>query len=113
MTYTRALLVALALAAAAGCNDHETPPLDTVGTLEITTTTTGEPGIDYSVIVDGASPRAIAANATLSIADVETGTHLVQLTVPDNCSLQSGNPQTVQVTEGATTPVAFAITCGA
>jgi predicted small lipoprotein YifL len=113
MTHTRALLVALALAAAAGCGDNETPPADTVGTLEITTTTTGEPGIDYSVIVDGASPRGIAANATLTIVDVETGTHLVQLSVPDNCSLQSDNPQTVQVTTGATTAVAFAVTCGA
>jgi hypothetical protein len=112
MVYTRSLLLAFALAAAVGC-DHETPPLATVGALEITTTTTGEPGIDYNIIVDGASPRAIAANATLTIQDMETGTHLVQITLPSNCSLQGENPQTVQVTEGATTPVAFAITCGA
>jgi hypothetical protein len=112
MTYTRALLVALALAAAAGCGDDNTTA-PTTGTLEITTATTGQPGTDYSVIVDGASPRAIAANATLTITDVETGTHLVQLTLPDNCSLQGDNPETVQVTAGATTPVPFVLTCGA
>jgi len=81
------------------------------GTLEITTATIGDPGVEYNVIVDGASPRAIAANATLSIADMEGGAHIVQLTIPTNCSIEGENPRTVDVTPGSTATLAFDITC--
>jgi hypothetical protein len=110
----RFFLVALVIGAAAGCDDNgarTTSP--STGTLEITTATTGDPAADYTVIVDGASPRAIAANATLSIADVPGGSHIIQLTLPTNCSIEGDNPRTVSVTPGATTTVDFAITCSA
>jgi hypothetical protein len=104
------LLVGLVAAGACGDDDGNTPT--TGGTIEITTATIGEPGTDYTVIVDGASPRTIAANATLSIADVDPGSHIVQLTLPTGCTLEGDNPRTISVTQGAITTIAFAVTCG-
>jgi hypothetical protein len=109
MRGTKLLLLGLVISAAAcGDDDGTTGP---TGTLEITTATTGVASTDYTIIVDGASPRTIAASATLTIADVGVGTHIVQLAVPTECIIDGDNPRTVSVTEGATTIVAFGITC--
>ena len=96
--------------AALGCGDDDSTNPGT-GTLEVTTATTGDPGMDFTVIVDGASPRTIAPTATLTIADVEVGSHVVQLTLPTGCVIDGVNPRTVNVTENATTTVAFVVTC--
>jgi len=93
-----------------GCGDDGTTNPGT-GTIEISTATTGDPGEDYTVIVDGASPRIIAATATLTIPDVEVGSHVVQLTLPVGCVLEGENPRIVAVVGGATASVAFIISC--
>src|SRR4051794_41608175 len=86
-------------------------PMGPPGTRETTTATTGDPGEDYTVIVDGASPRTIAATATLTIPDVEVGSHVVLLTLPTGCILEGENPRTIAVTESATATTAFIVTC--
>lgn len=109
MRWITLFLIGLA-PAVPGCGDDETtgPP---TGTLEITTATTGDPGEDYTVNVDGASPRTIAPTATLSIPDVEVGSHVVLLTLPTGCILEGENPRTIAVAEGATATMAFIVTC--
>lgn len=103
---------ALILAAAVGCGDDGTVEPHT-GTVEIITTTTGEAGADYTVLMDGASPRTVSPNGTLEIPAVPVGSYIVQLAVPTSCSIEGDNPRTVNVTTNATITVTFAVTCGA
>jgi hypothetical protein len=109
MRWTTLFLIGFVPAAVACGDDDSTNP--GTGILEITTATTGDPSEDYTVIVDGASPRIIAPTATLSIPDVEVGTHVVQLTLPTGCTIEGDNPLTVNVTGNATATVAFTVTC--
>jgi hypothetical protein len=94
------------------CADDESRLQPTVGTLQITTVTTGTATGEFTIIVDGASPRVIGPSATLTITDVEEGSHVVQLTLPTGCSAAGENPRTVSVTAPNTTTIDFAITCG-
>jgi hypothetical protein len=94
-----------------GCGDDDGTTNPGTGTIEISTATTGDPGEDYTVVVDGASPRIIAPTATLTIPDVEAGSHVVLLTLPTGCVLEGENPRTIAVAEGATGTVAFIISC--
>jgi hypothetical protein len=105
-----ALLATVALAA--GCGDDGPTTQEGSGTLEISTATTGGSAAEYSIVVDGASPRAIASTGTLSIDQVVPGTHIVQLTVPAGCIIGEQNPRTVNVSANAVTTVAFTVTCG-
>jgi hypothetical protein len=93
------------------CGDDGSGQAPTVGTLQITTVTTGTPTGEFTIIVDGASPRVIGPSATLSITDVDEGSHVVQLTLPTGCTAAGENPRTVSVTAPNTTTVDFAVTC--
>jgi TolB protein len=108
-------LVFAAAVAAVSCDDGAditVPPRS--GALEITTTTGGS-DIDadgYSIHLDGGAAQAIAASATLTIADVIPGTHSVLLTeLAPNCTVSGANPQTVVVLPAETAAVGFAVTC--
>ena len=106
----RRLFVLAAVCRMAACGDDDgTQP--SVGTLQITTVTTGTPPGEFTIIVDGASPRVIGPSATLSITDVDEGSHVVQLTLPTGCTAAGENPRTVSVTAPNTTTVDFAVTC--
>ena len=83
------------------------------GSIEVTTTTTGE-SLDsdgYSVALDGGGGQSIGANGSISFTAVIAGNHLVELTgVAPNCVLSGVNPRSVPVgTEPAT--IAFEIIC--
>ncbi|HET6778104.1 MAG TPA: hypothetical protein VFH26_04400, partial [Gemmatimonadales bacterium] len=112
--FTIALLFA-AVAAAVSCGDGEgiTPP-PTTGTLEISTTSDGT-DVDadgYSVQVDGGTAQAIPASGTLTIDEVTLGTHSVVLGgLAPNCAVSGENPQSIEVTPGDTSIVAFVVTC--
>ena len=106
----RVFLLAAALwVVACGDDDGQAP---SVGTLQITTITTGTPTGEFTIIVDGASPRVIGPSATLTITDVDQGSHIVQLTLPTGCTAAGDNPRTVSVTAPNTTSLDFTITCG-
>jgi hypothetical protein len=102
------LLAAVFWVVACGDDDSQAP---SVGTLQITTVTTGTPTGEFTIIVDGASPRVIGPSATLTITDVDEGSHVVQLTLPTGCTPAGANPRTVSVTAPNTTTVDFAVTC--
>src|SRR5882724_8015353 len=94
------LLSALGVHACGG-GDLTTPP--TTGTLEVTTSTTGDqPDPDgYTVLVDAEPAQVIGSAATLGITDVAAGSHTIQLSgVAANCTVSSDNPRTVSVTAG-------------
>jgi Tol biopolymer transport system component len=87
-----------------------------VGTLRVTTVTTGS-GQDpdgYVVMVDGVQRSAIGANAAVAIADLRVGQHQVSLAqVASNCRVSSQQSVSVNVTFQATVDVLFNIQCAA
>jgi Bacterial Ig-like domain (group 1)/Bacterial Ig-like domain (group 3) len=89
------------------------PP--SVGVLRVTTTTTGQDQDPdgYRFAVDNGNPQSIGVNAATDLANTAAGTHTVVLSnVAANCSVDNASKQAT-VTAGATTTVAFTITCAA
>jgi WD40-like Beta Propeller Repeat len=83
------------------------------GSIEITTTTTGEsPDPDgYSAALDGAPAQPIGSNGTVTFAGVPAGDHTVGLTgVTPNCTVVGENPRAVAVGADAARS-RFDITC--
>jgi hypothetical protein len=88
----------------------------TTGGLQVNATTSGAStdADGYSITVDGADRGAIGTSAGISVAGLEAGTHEVGLSgIAANCRVQGDNPQSVAITGGANTTVAFAVTCDA
>ena len=89
------------------------PPAN-VGTLRITTTTTGpSPDADgYAFLVDGGTGQPIGVNVMVTLPNVAAGAHTVLLSgIAGNCSLGGTNPRSVSVPAGATASVAFTVAC--
>lgn len=109
-----ATLVMIGVAIGCGSGGDITEPA--VGTLEVTSTTTGpEPDQDgYNVSVDGIDRGALPATGGLTINGLTPDNHLVGLTgIAGNCQIKGENPRAVTVTAGAGATVAFVITCTA
>jgi hypothetical protein len=91
------------------------PPAN-AGSLKITTATGGS-DLDangYKVAVDGGTAQSISVNGSSTLTNLAAGSHSVRLTdVAQNCSLQGGNPRSVNVSAGATAEVTFTLTCSA
>ncbi|UCF19057.1 MAG: hypothetical protein JSU87_14165 [Gemmatimonadota bacterium] len=85
-----------------------------VGALEVATITTGEnPDPDgYVVVVDGSLGQPINVNDTIRFEGVVVGGREVTLTsLSSNCSVGSGNPQTVDVRFGEIVSHTFEVVC--
>ncbi|MFL5459337.1 MAG: Ig-like domain-containing protein [Gemmatimonadales bacterium] len=108
----------LLLLALSGCggdgSGFQLPP--TTGTLQVTTTTSGDdPDPDgYTVQLDGGEPQPIGVAATLERSELEPrDDHTLRLDgLAPNCSVAE-NPRTVQITAGQTTTSTFAVVCTA
>src|SRR5205823_3744234 len=85
------------------------------GSLTVTTSTSGPNApSSYTVTVDGAQSKSIAASGTVSYSGLTPSSHSVQLNgAPGNCSVSEANPQTITVTSGGTAQASFTITCQA
>lgn len=85
-----------------------------VGTLRVTTTTTGT-DLDpdgYVAAVDGGPSQAVAINGTITIPGVREGQRTVTLSgIAPNCAVVGAGPATVNVQFGATAEVAFSVQC--
>jgi WD40-like Beta Propeller Repeat len=84
------------------------------GSLAITTTTTGQPssGDAYSYVLDGGTPQPIGFNASITLTDLSSGSHEIELSgLPEGCTAGGTNPVTVTVTEAETAMVSFSVTC--
>jgi Tol biopolymer transport system component len=96
-----------------GC-DPPTEPF--MGTIQVNSSTSGQP-IDqngYTIGVDQAEGRPIAANGTLTISDLSGGFHKVQIAdIASNCSLDGPSSRTVSVTGDGPAQVTFAVECRA
>lgn len=87
----------------------------TVGSIEVTITTTGE-AIDadgYSVVLDGGvDTQLVDPNDVITFGGLAPGEHTLEVqNIADNCMVTSDNPVTADVTAGQTTQAAFDVTC--
>jgi TolB protein len=86
----------------------------TGGTLEVRTVTTGEAPGEYTISIDGGPAQPIGSNATLTISDLDPGSHTIQLGgLPSGCTVSGENPGTISVTAGSTSILVFTVTCAA
>lgn len=86
----------------------------TSGTIQVTTVTSGA-GSDpdgYALLLDGGDRGPLGVSATITLAGVTAGGHLIGLTgLAANCQVEGENPRSVTVTPGETAQVPFAVTC--
>ena len=86
------------------------------GTLTVTATTSGsDPDPDgYSVSLDGGASQPLGVNASISLPNIPSSSHQVELIgVALNCTVSGANPRNVTVAAGKTASVAFNVTCSA
>ncbi len=98
----------------AGCSDNGSDV--SLPQLEITTSTTGSlpDSNGYAASIDGGQPQAIGDNDTLTIANLSSGDHLVELTgVAENCQVGGTNPRSVTLTSDEPQTIDFVVTCSA
>jgi hypothetical protein len=113
------LLILLSLSPVACSDDTSAPPAIT-GSVRVTTTT-GGPGLDtdgYTVVLDpgadNAQSQALASTGTVDFNDIATGQHTLQLNgVADNCTVNPGVSQSVNVVGGQIQTVGYTIVCTA
>ncbi len=112
------------LTIAAGSPEDTTRPLvevafavtcaPTTGSLRVTTATGGA-DLDadgFQVLIDDGVAHDVAANASITFAELLPGTHTVALDgVAENCVVDGVNPRPATVTAGDTADVAFGVTC--
>ena len=88
----------------------------TAGNLTITASTSGS-NLDpngYTVTVDGNNSQPVATNGSVTFANLPPGSHTVTLSgVATNCTVTSGNPETVTVSSGSTTTATSSVSCSA
>jgi len=114
-----AALLGLSAILTVGCGDSSAPAAPaapTTGTLEIRVSTDSanvpvDPG-GYTLVVDNGPGQAIGANATITIAALPTGWHLVRLDgVAPNYAINGDNPRWVYVgtDKAPAPPVSFSV----
>ena len=108
----RQVAVASGATATVAFNVTCTPP--PIGSLRVTTTTTGT-NIDpdgYAFSVDRGPARQIASSGAVMMDSLAPGGHTVALSgLAQGCLLDGSNPRPVDVTASATTELVFAIQC--
>jgi hypothetical protein len=113
--YTRlASVVALALVAPlAGC-DETLISVNTDGRIQVAVNTSGlDTDTDgFSVSVDGGTLQFVDAGGTVTLTNLSTGSHSVQLSgLAENCRVEGANPRSVVVESDGTAQVAFQVRC--
>ena len=113
MRIAHAILVAMAAALAAACDDALAP---SNAKIEVTVSTTGA-DIDadgYDVIVNGLRRISVGANDTVTFTLVRGGAHTISLDgIATNCAFTGGSTRTVNVSAGSTANIRFDGSCSA
>lgn len=108
------VMLVMTAAAAIGCDGGADITEPGVGTLEVTSTTTGsEPDPDgYTVQLDAEPAQAIEGSGKIRKTSVAAGPHALLLgSVAANCTVAGDNPRTVTIAAGETAAVGFTVSC--
>jgi TolB protein len=116
-TRTARALITCALLALSACGEGSDGITDPgTGSAQVTIATTGR-ALDrdgYTVSVDGHADVPVPANHTLTLANLEPGSHTLRFGgIAENCVVAGGTTRAVQVTPGAAAPVQFSVQCTA
>jgi dipeptidyl aminopeptidase/acylaminoacyl peptidase len=124
-----ATLIGLATILTQGCGDSTAPTIGgapggppaggaTTGAIKVEVETAGASSdVDhdgYTMSIDGGPDQVLPIQASITIADLPAGNHLVRLGgVASNCSVGSTNPRSVDVVANAAAPsvVSFVVSC--
>jgi Tol biopolymer transport system component len=115
-TLTWAIVVAVCLGWAAGCQDDnmvDPPSTNRTGNVVVTLITTGsnQDPDGYHVVVDHGTPIAVSPSDELKLA-LPNGTHTIELVdLAANCLVSGANPRLVTVAAGGTAAVTFQVSC--
>jgi Tol biopolymer transport system component len=116
----------LAAVLALGCGDSTAPTIGgapggpTTGAIKVVVETVGASSdLDpdgYTMSIDGGPDQILTSQASLTIADLPAGNHVVRLGgVAPNCSVGGTNPRSVNVVPSwnaaAPSPVSFVVSC--
>ena len=92
------------------------PPPPAAGTLELTTTTSGQ-NLDpdgYRFRIDGGALQDIGINTTVAVSPLAAGDHTVDLRgLAANCAVAGESSRVVTVPDGGVVQLAFDVTCTA
>ena len=109
------LILLSATAFAFGCGDGSggNPNEPPTGMLLISTSTRGaDPtGSGYTYVLNDNPAQPIAFNTTIQLQGLFAGTHTIELTVPQECSVTGANPVTATVTSDVPATVSFEVSC--
>jgi hypothetical protein len=97
----------------AGC-DETLISVSTDGRIEVAVSTSGlDTDTDgFSVSVDGGTQQFVEAGGTVTLNNLSSGSHSVQLTgLSDNCRVEGANPRSVVVESDGVAQVAFQVRC--
>jgi Tol biopolymer transport system component len=112
LAYVVPLVTLGLLACGGGSGDGPTSP--SVGTLEITASTSGsEVDADgYALTIDNGTPQPLGVNGADTVASLSPGTHTVALAgIAANCVVDGSNPRSVDITAATTVKLRFDIAC--
>ena len=116
MTWLRVFVAVGVVAVLGACDDDDPVGLEP-GTIQVEVTTSGEGTDDdgFTVSLDGgAVTEAIDVDGSVTLENVEAGTHSVELTdLAATCTVDGDNPQTVEVESFEEETVSFSVTCTA
>ncbi|MFL5531919.1 MAG: WD40/YVTN/BNR-like repeat-containing protein [Gemmatimonadales bacterium] len=106
--------VAVTAASTAALNFTVTCTPPPVGSLLISTATTGSSpdSNGYTFALDGGAAQQIASSAAVTVDSIEAGAHTLALSgLAEGCTLDGSNPRAVSVTAGSVTEIVFAVAC--
>ena len=105
------VLAALFTVEIAGCASEPTVP-PRPGTIQVSVQTTGgDLDTDGYEVTVGNQQRALGTNSGSSFSAPAGSVRVELLRIADNCVVAGENPRTVEVQEGKTFPIAFAVSC--
>lgn len=106
-------LLALAAMAAMGCRDTTAPSLGDLNVAVSTQGATADLDPDgYVLNIDGVPGQTVGNNATITLAGVPAGRHVVLLDgLSSNCSVVGSNPKSVDVVASSPISISFFVAC--
>jgi hypothetical protein len=87
------------------------PPPPSTGSVEVVVSSKGGAPADYTVMLNGAKEKSVAANGAATYLDIVTGDYALELSGLGDCTVSEENPQSVTVNASQTTTASFDLQC--
>jgi cysteine-rich repeat protein len=91
--------------------DDPLPEPPDTGSVEVIVSSTGAAPVSYTVTLNGAKAKSVAANGTAMYEGIVTRDYAVALSGLGDCTVDGDNPQDVTVNADQTSAVSFTVSC--